>query len=77
MSKAEKCLFLNIPQLEICLIRVKISDSSGYRSTSITPWTTAGQTTDEYIGFILSRGLAVRVGANNLTVGMGCRVGIT
>jgi len=43
----------------------------GIGSTSITPWTTNYQTTDEYNGFILSRGLALMFGVNNLTVGFG------
>lgn len=43
----------------------------GFGSASITPWTTNYRTTDEYDGFILSRGLAVMMGINNLTVGVG------
>ncbi len=43
----------------------------GLGSTSITPWTTNNQTADEYNGLVLSRGLAVMVGLNNLTVGVG------
>jgi len=43
----------------------------GLGSTSVTPWTTNNQTTDEYSGLILSRGLAFMVGVNNLTVGLG------
>lgn len=43
----------------------------GLGSTSITPWTTNNQITEEYYGFILSRGLAMMIGINNLTVGVG------
>lgn len=43
----------------------------GIGSTSITPWTTNNQTTDEYNGLILTRGIAIMVGVNNLTVGLG------
>ena len=43
----------------------------GLGASAITPWTTNNRTTDEYNGFILSRGLAVMIGANNLTVGVG------
>lgn len=43
----------------------------GLGSTAITPWTTNNLTTEEYNGFILSRGLAVMVGINTLTVGVG------
>ncbi len=43
----------------------------GLGSTSITPWTTNYQTTDEYNGLILSRGLSLMFGVNNLTVGFG------
>jgi hypothetical protein len=43
----------------------------GIGSTSVTPWTTNNQMTDEYSGFIFTRGLAVMAGINNLTVGLG------
>jgi hypothetical protein len=43
----------------------------GIGSTAITPWTTNNLTTDEYNGFILSRGLAVMLGVKDLTVGLG------
>ncbi|MFN3840039.1 MAG: hypothetical protein ACK4RF_04960 [Cyclobacteriaceae bacterium] len=36
----------------------------------ISPWTTNNQITDEYDGFILSRGLSAMAGINNLTVGV-------
>jgi hypothetical protein len=44
---------------------------AGIGATSITPWTTNNLSADEYNGFILSRGLAIMVGLNNLTVGLG------
>jgi hypothetical protein len=37
----------------------------------MTPWTTNQGMTDEYNGFILSRGIALMIGVNNLTVGAG------
>jgi hypothetical protein len=43
----------------------------GLGATSVTPWTTNYQTTDEYSGVVLSRGLAFMVGINKLTVGIG------
>ncbi|QOI96670.1 MAG: hypothetical protein HRU69_03825 [Flammeovirgaceae bacterium] len=42
----------------------------GMGSTFVSPWTTNNQTTDEYDGFILSRGFAAMAGINNLTVGV-------
>lgn len=46
----------------------------GIGSTSINPATTKNQTADEYNAFILTRGLAVMLGVNNLTVGLGVGV---
>jgi hypothetical protein len=43
----------------------------GLGSTAITPWTTNYLTTDEYNGFILSRGIAMLLGLNTVTVGAG------
>lgn len=43
----------------------------GLGAASITPWTTNPSTNDEYSGFILSRGVAIMFGVNNLTVGIG------
>ncbi len=43
----------------------------GIGSSAVTPWTTNNLTTDEYNALILSRGLAVMFGVNNLTVGFG------
>jgi hypothetical protein len=41
----------------------------GIGSTAVNPWTTDNRISDEYDGFIFSRGLAAMVGINNLTVG--------
>jgi hypothetical protein len=43
----------------------------GLGSTSITPWTTNNAITEEYNGLILSRGFALMLGVNDLTVGLG------
>jgi len=43
----------------------------GLGTSPINPGTTNYQTTDEYSGFILSRGISLMVGINNLTVGIG------
>ena len=43
----------------------------GFGSASISPSTTNYGTIDSYNGFILSRGLAIMMGVNNLTVGVG------
>jgi hypothetical protein len=43
----------------------------GIGSTAVTPWTTNNLVADEYNGFTISRGLALMVGINSLTVGFG------
>jgi hypothetical protein len=43
----------------------------GLGGTSVTPWTTNNGTTDEYNGLVLSRGFAMMVGVNSLTIGFG------
>ena len=43
----------------------------GLGATSVTPSTTNNQTTDDYNGLVLTRGLALMFGVNNLTVGFG------
>lgn len=43
----------------------------GLGTSFISPWTTNNQITDEYNGFILSRGISAMIGYNNLTVGLG------
>jgi hypothetical protein len=50
---------------------ITIGATGGIGSTAITPWTTNNKITDEYSGFILNRGVAVMLGVNNLTVGIG------
>lgn len=42
----------------------------GFGAATINPWTTNNQTTDEYDGFVLTRGLAVMVAVNQLTIGL-------
>lgn len=44
---------------------------AGIGSTPVTPWTTNYRTTDEYDGFILSRGATLMGSINRLTVGLG------
>jgi hypothetical protein len=43
----------------------------GLGTAAITPWTTNNLMTDEYTGFVVSRGIALMVGIENLTVGAG------
>ncbi len=43
----------------------------GIGATSVTSSTTNNHTNDEYTGFVLSRGAALMIGLNNLTVGFG------
>lgn len=65
---------INTPKGQIRHTRHKAVSAGvfgGMGSTSITPWTTNQGTTDEYNGFILSRGIALMFGVNNLTVGAG------
>lgn len=50
---------------------VSIGGFGGIGSAVVAPWTTNYQTTDEYAGFIVTRGLAAMVGINQLTVGIG------
>ena len=44
---------------------------AGIGSTFVSSWTTNYQTTDEYDGLILSRGISAMLAVNNLTVGAG------
>lgn len=48
---------------------LSVGGFGGFGSTAISPWTTNNLQQDEYEGFILTRGLGVLVGINNLTVG--------
>jgi hypothetical protein len=43
----------------------------GLGTTFVSPWTTNYQTQDEYNGFVLTRGISVMAGIDNLTVGVG------
>lgn len=52
-------------------IGITMGGFAGIGSTAITPWTTNNQVTDEYNGFIVSRGLSVMIGFNTLTIGAG------
>ncbi len=44
---------------------------TGIGNTSVTPGTTHYQTTDEYNGLIVSRGVSAMFGINKITVGLG------
>jgi hypothetical protein len=44
---------------------------TGMGIAAINPWTTNYRTTDEYDGLVLTRGIAVMIGVNSLTVGAG------
>jgi hypothetical protein len=44
---------------------------TGMGAASINPWTTNYRTTDEYDGLVLTRGIAIMLGVNSLTVGIG------
>lgn len=44
---------------------------AGLGSTFVSPWTTNYQTTDEYEGLVLSKGLTVMMGLKSLTFGIG------
>lgn len=50
---------------------LSVGGFGGLGTAAITPWTTNNLTTDEYTGFVLSRGIALMVGIENLTVGAG------
>ena len=49
---------------------VTVGGVAGLGTTFVAPWTTNYLVTDEYNGFILSRGVAAMVGLNNLTFGV-------
>jgi hypothetical protein len=44
---------------------------TGMGIAAINPWTTNYRTTDEYDGLVLTRGIALMIGVNSLTVGVG------
>jgi hypothetical protein len=50
---------------------VTVGAFGGIASTGVTPWTTNNLSSDEYNGLILSRGFALMIGLNTLTVGLG------
>jgi hypothetical protein len=50
---------------------ITVGGFTGVGSTAMTPWTTSNQMADEYNGVVLTRGLAIMVGINTLTVGAG------
>ncbi len=50
---------------------VSVGGFAGIGTTFVSPWTTNQRTTDEYNGFILSKGLSAMIGIKNLTVGLG------
>lgn len=49
---------------------ISIGAFGGLGSASINPWTTNNQITDEYDGFVVTRGLALFIGINSVTVGI-------
>lgn len=50
---------------------ITLGGFAGLGTTFISPWTTNYRTTDEYNAPILTRGVSLMAGVNNLTVGMG------
>ncbi len=50
---------------------ITVGGFGGLGTAFISPWSTNYQTTDEYDGVVLTRGLALMVGINSLTVGLG------
>ncbi len=50
---------------------ISVGGFGGIGSAFISPWTTNYRITDEYDGMVLTRGVAVMVGINSLTVGLG------
>lgn len=50
---------------------LSIGAFGGLGTTAVTPWTTNYQMNDEYMGLVLTRGVAVMAGISNLTVGLG------
>ena len=50
---------------------LSIGGFGGLGGASINPSTTNYQTTDEYDGFVLTRGLAIMIAVNQLTIGAG------
>ncbi|MBL7850402.1 MAG: hypothetical protein JNN04_05840 [Cyclobacteriaceae bacterium] len=50
---------------------ISVGGFAGIGTTFVSPWTTNHRTTDEYSGFILSKGVSAMVGVKSLTVGLG------
>lgn len=50
---------------------LSIGGFAGIGTTFVSPWTTNQQTTDEYNGFIFSKGFSAMLGVKALTVGIG------
>ena len=50
---------------------ITVGGFGGIGTAFISPWSTNYQTTDEYDGVVLTRGLAFMIGLNSLTVGLG------
>jgi hypothetical protein len=50
---------------------IAIGGFGGLGTAAVTPWTTNNRMNDEYTGLVLSRGIAIMVGINHLTVGLG------
>lgn len=50
---------------------ISVGGFAGIGTTFVSPWTTNQQTTDEYNGFILTKGISAMLGVKNLTVGLG------
>lgn len=50
---------------------LSIGGFAGIGTTFVSPWTTNQQTTDEYNGFIFTKGLSAMLGVKALTVGIG------
>ena len=63
----------NRPELkkELHHLGFTVGGFGGLGSTFISSWTTNYQTTDEYDGFILMRGISAMIAFNNLTFGGG------
>jgi hypothetical protein len=50
---------------------VTVGAFGGFGTTAISPWTTNNQTTDEYSGFVFTRGIAAMMAARSLSLGIG------
>jgi hypothetical protein len=50
---------------------ITVGGFGGIGTAFISPWSTNYRTTDEYDGVVLTKGLALMVGVNRLTVGLG------